>query len=169
VAIDDCSRIAHTKIQDSEAADAAVDYLLAAVRYYRSLGITIRRVLTDNGACYRSKKSAAMCRCPGSRHRVTRPYTPRTNGKTERSIQTALREWAYAFAYSNSEERGEQLPRWLHDYNWYRQYGSLNLKTPISTPRLSGDSLVRLHISPTIATRAAPLPTTSAELSTASS
>jgi len=84
VAVDDRSRIAHSKIQDSETANAAVDHLLAAVRYYRLLGITIRRVLTDNGSCYRSKKFAAMCRCLGIRHRFTRPYTPQTNGKTER-------------------------------------------------------------------------------------
>ena len=115
------------------------------MRYYRSLGVTIRRVLTDNGACYRSKKFAAMCRCLGIRHRFTRPYTPRTNGKAERFIQTALREWAYAFAYTNSTERGEHLPRWVHDYNWHRQHGSLNHKTPISTLGLSGDNLMRLH------------------------
>lgn len=145
VAIDDCSRIAHSKIQDSETADAAVDHLLAAVRYYRSLGVTIRRVLTDNGACYRSRKFAAMCRCLGIRHRFTRPYTPRTNGKAERFIQTALREWAYAFAYTNSTEREQHLPRWLHDYNWHRQHGSLNHQTPISTLGLSGDNLMRLH------------------------
>ncbi|MFM9816314.1 UNVERIFIED_CONTAM: integrase core domain-containing protein [Spiribacter pallidus] len=86
-----------------------------------------------------------MCRCLGIWHRFTRPYTPRTNGKAERFIQTALREWAYAFAYSNSEEREEHLPRWPHDYNWHRQHGSLNHQTPISTLGLSGDNLMRLH------------------------
>jgi transposase InsO family protein len=115
------------------------------VRYYRSLGVTIRRVLTDNGACYRSKKFAAMCRCLSILHRFTRPYTWRTNGKAERFIQTALREWADTFAFSSSGERGEHLPRWLHDYNWHRQHGSLNYQTPISTLGLSGDNLVTTH------------------------
>jgi transposase InsO family protein len=115
------------------------------VRYYAGLGITIRRVLTDNGPCYRSAACAHACLELGIRHRFTRPYTPRTNGKAERFIQTALREWAYAFAYAGSEQRAAHLPRWLHDYNWHRGHGSLDRQTPISVLGLPVDNPVRLH------------------------
>ena len=145
VAIDDRSRIAFTEVHSTEGKAAAIAHLHAAVRYYASLGITIRRVLTDNGPCYRSQAFARACAALGIRHRFTRPYTPRTNGKAERFIQTALREWAYAFTYANADERAAHLPRWLHDYNWHRQHGSLNHQPPISVLGLSGDNLVRLH------------------------
>ena len=145
VAIDDRSRIAYTELHSDERAPSAVAHLQAAVAYYRRLGVAIRRVLTDNGACYRSREFAEACRQLGIRHRFTRPYTPRTNGKAERFIQTALREWAYAFTYASSRQRAEHLPRWQHDYNWHRQHGSLNGKPPISVLGLTGDNLVRLH------------------------
>ena len=145
VAIDDRSRIAFTKTLTDETSASAITHLRQAVDYYASLGVTIRRVLTDNGPCYRSKAFARACAKLGIRHRFTRPYTPRTNGKAERFIQTALREWAYAFSYSNSRERAAHLPRWEHDYNWHRQHGSLNKKPPISVLGLSGDNLLRLH------------------------
>lgn len=86
-----------------------------------------------------------MCRFLRIRQRFTRPYTPQTNGKAERLIQTALREWAYTFASTKSTERGQHLPRWRHNYNWHRQHGSLNHKAPISTLGLSGDKFMRLH------------------------
>lgn len=146
VAIDDHSRIAHTEIHPCESSRSAIAHLHSAVRYYASLGVTIRRVLTDNGPCYRSKAFERACRELGLRHRFTRPYRPRTNGKAERFIQTALREWAYAFSYQNAEQRAAHLPRWLHDYNWHRQHGSLNHKTPISVLGLPEDNLMRLHI-----------------------
>lgn len=113
--------------------------------YYARLGITVRTVLTDNGSAYRSRAFAQACRRLGLRHRRTRPYRPRTNGKAERFIQTALREWAYAFAYINSAQRAAHLPRWLHDYNWHRRHGSLHGQTPISVLGLAEDNLVRLH------------------------
>jgi transposase InsO family protein len=146
VAIDDRSRIGFTEILADETSASAITHLHHAVRYYASLGVTVRRVLTDNGSCYRSKAFARACAELGIRHRFTRPYTPRTNGKAERFIQTALREWAYAFSYSNSRERAAHLPRWQHEYNWHRQHGSLNNKPPISVLGLSGDNLLRLHI-----------------------
>jgi len=145
VAIDDRSRIAFSAIHASEGKADAIAHLRAAVRYYATLGVTIRRMLTDNGPCYRSGAFERACHELGIRHRFTRPYTPRTNGKAERFIQTALREWAYAFAYPSSEQRAAHLPRWLHDYNWHRRHGSLNAQTPISVLGLPEDNLVRLH------------------------
>lgn len=146
VAIDDRSRIAFTQIYPDQAFPSAVAHLRTAVAYYRGLGVTVRRVLTDNGSCYRSRSFEAACAELGLRHRYTRPYTPRTNGKAERFIQTALREWAYAFSYQTSEERALHLPRWQHDYNWHRGHGSLKGKSPISVLGLTGDNLLRLHI-----------------------
>lgn len=145
VAIDDRSRVAFTEILPDEGKASAIAHLRAAVAYYASLGVPIRRLLTDNGPCYRSKAFAIVCQQLGLRHRFTRPYTPRTNGKAERFIQTALREWAYAFTYATSDERAAHLPRWLHDYNWHRQHGSLKYKPPISILGITGDNLMRLH------------------------
>jgi transposase InsO family protein len=146
VAIDDRSRIAFSQIHPDERFPSIVAHLRATVTYYRSLGIAVQRVLTDNGSGYRSKAFAAACAELGIRHRFTRPYTPRTNGKAERFIQTALREWAYAFTYQSSEERATHLPRWQHDYNWHRGHGSLSGKPPISILGLTVDNLMRLHI-----------------------
>lgn len=145
VAIDDRSRIAFTRILPTEGKASAIAHLREAVRYYAGLGVTIRRVLTDNGPCYRSKDFARTCAELGIRHRFTRPYSPQTNGKAERFIQTALREWAYAFSYRSAQERAGHLPRWMHDYNWHRQHGSLGNKPPISVLGLAEDNLLRLH------------------------
>lgn len=88
--------------------------------------------MTDNGTCYKSKAFAKACCDLGLKHIRTQPYTPRTNGKAERFIQTGLREWAYAVSYPTSNDRAEQLPIWLHRYNWHRPYRSLKSKMPIS-------------------------------------
>ena len=114
VAIDDHSRIAFSQMQADERGSSAAAFLKAAVNYYAGLGVTIRCVLTDNGACYRSADFRHTCRQLGIRQKFTRPYTPRTNGKAERFIQTAIREWAYAYAYQNSEQRISELPYWIH-------------------------------------------------------
>ena len=145
VAIDDHSRIAFAQILPHFTAADAVAFLLAAVAYYASLGITIRRLLTDNGHCYRSHAFRAAVLQLGLRHHFTRPYTPRTNGKAERLIQTALREWIYACSYLNSQERNAQLLPWLHYYNWHRPHGSLNRASPISRLGLERNNLLRLH------------------------
>jgi transposase InsO family protein len=145
VAIDDASRIAFAQVRPNEDAKSAVAFLEAALTYYRSLGISILRVMTDNGGCYTSKAFAKACRRLGLKHIRTRPYTPRTNGKAERFIQTALREWVYANTYSHSDERTAQLPAWLHRYNWHRPHGGINDQTPISRLALQQDNLVRLH------------------------
>jgi transposase InsO family protein len=145
VCIDDASRLAFSQILPDEKKESAVAFLKAAVAYYQSLGVTIARVMTDNGSCYRSKAFRKACSDLGLRHIRTRPYTPKTNGKAERFIQTALREWAYAQAYPNSDCRAAELPIWLHRYNWHRPHGGLKSKPPISRLDLTEDNLLRLH------------------------
>jgi len=120
--------------------ESAVAFLEAACAYYAKLGIRVERVMTDNGSCYRSKTFRLACKRLALRQIFTKPYTPRTNGKAERFIQTALREWAYARAYHNSDQRSAELPHWLHRYNWHRPHGSLKASTPISRLGLSGDN-----------------------------
>jgi transposase InsO family protein len=145
VCIDDHSRVAFTRILPDEKKESAVAFLQAAVAYYKCLGVTVECVMTDNGSCYRSKAFNKACKALGLKHIFTRPYTPRTNGKAERFIQTALREWAYARAYQNSDLRAQDLPLWQHRYNWHRPHASLKATTPISRLNLSEDNLMRLH------------------------
>lgn len=146
VCIDDASRVAFSRILKTERKACAVAFLKAAVAYYKSLGITVLRVMTDNGSCYRSRAFAKACQRLKLKHIRTKPYTPRTNGKAERFIQTSLREWAYARAYINSEQRAEELPFFMHRYNWHRPHASIGAKPPISRLSLTGDNLLRLHI-----------------------
>jgi len=145
VAIDDASRVAFSQIMPDEKAVSAVAFLKAAVAYYESLGIAVERVMTDNGPCYTSKAFQAACRKLGLKHVRTRPYTPRTNGKAERFIQTALREWAYAKAYPTSRHRADELAPWIHQYNWHRPHGGINHVVPISRLGRDKDNLLRLH------------------------
>jgi transposase InsO family protein len=145
VCIDDHSRIAFSEIKPDEKADSAVPFLKAAVAYYKSLGVTVTRVMTDNGSCYKAFAFRDACQHLGIKHIRTKPYTPKTNGKAERFIQTALREWAYAQAYPTSDRRAEELPIWLHQYNWHRPHGGIKSKTPISRLGLTEDNLLRLH------------------------
>src|ERR1700675_3737999 len=132
VAIDDNSRIAFAKIMPNERKRSATAFLKAALAYYESLGIKVERVMTDTGSCYKSFAFRRLCKRLGLKHIRTRPYTPKTNGKAERFIQTTLREWAYAKAYEHSDHRGAELPLWLHRYNWHRPHGSIGTKPPIS-------------------------------------
>jgi transposase InsO family protein len=145
VAIDDHSRIAFSAIFPDETAASTTAFLSQALAYYARLGIHFRALLTDNGPAYRSRLFAGTCRRLGLKHRFTRPYTPRTNGKAERFIRTALLEWAYARTYQNSLQRQEQLPRWIHEYNWHRPHASLNQNTPISRAGLDRNNLLTLH------------------------
>lgn len=145
VAIDDHSRVSHIRICPDETAASAWRSLIQVVRYFRSLGVRIERILTDNGGCYRSYPFTRCCRRLGIKHRRTKPYSPQTNGKAERFIQTALREWAYGHSYNTSEARAAELPRWLHHYNWHRRHGGIGGKTPISRLGLAEDNLLRLH------------------------
>ncbi|MDX3929521.1 MAG: IS481 family transposase [Shinella sp.] len=146
VCIDDASRVAFTSIFPDEKAVSAIAFLKAAVAYYRSLGITLTRVMTDNGSCYKAKDFARTCKALGLKHIRTKPYTPKTNGKAERFIQTALREWAYARSYPSSEARKSHLPHWTHMYNWHRPHGGIKSKTPISRLVLNRDNLLKIHI-----------------------
>ncbi len=116
-----------------------------AVAYYKSLGIKVERVMTDNGRCYKSFAFRDACIELGIKHIRTKPYTPKTNGKAERFIQTSLREWAYAQAYPTSDRRAEELPIWLHQYNWHRPHGSIGSMPPISRLALTRNNLLRLH------------------------
>ncbi len=144
LAIDDHSRVAFGSIEPDERGISACRALLQAARYYRGLGVRFERVLTDNGACYRSRSFRRLVHRLGMRHLRTRPYTPRTNGKAERLVQTCLREWAYARSYANSEQRAGALPGWLHHYNWHRLHASLGYKPPIT--RIPLNNVLGLHI-----------------------
>ena len=145
VAIDDHSRVAFTQILPDERKTSAVAFLKAAVAYYQNLGVSITRVMTDNGSCYISHAFARACKRLRIKHIRTKPYTPQTNGKAERFIQTALREWAYATAFETSQQRRQELPKWQHRYNWHRPHASLGLNTPISRIGLTGNNLLRTH------------------------
>ena len=146
VCIDDASRVAFSKIMKTERGHCAVAFLKTAVAYYKSLGITVLRVMTDNGSCYRSRAFAKACQRLKLKHIRTKPYTPRTNGKAERFIQTSLREWAYARAYLNSRQRARDLPFFMHRYNWHRPHASIGRVPPINRIGLTKDNLLRLHI-----------------------
>jgi transposase InsO family protein len=145
VAIDDHSRLAHAAIHPNEQAASAVAFLHQAVAHYRRFGVRLRRVMTDNGPCFYARAFAQACRELGLKHVRTRPYTPRTNGKAERFIQSSLREWAYGSVFTSSAHRAEHLPRWLHRYNWHRPHSSLGLKPPVSRLPLSRNNLLTLH------------------------
>lgn len=147
VCIDDASRIAFAKVMPSEKKGSAIAFLNAAIAYYESLGVKVERVMTDNGSCYKSFAFRRACKRLGLRHIRTKPYTPRTNGKAERFIQTSLREWAYAQAYQNSRERKAELPSWLHRYNWHRPHTGIDGKTPI-IDLAGGHALDPVHLPP---------------------
>jgi transposase InsO family protein len=145
IAIDDHSRIAFSAILPDQSHQSAMRFFLMARAHYARFGISIRRVLTDNGSCYKHWLFRKLLHYQQVKHRFTRPYTPRTNGKAERFIQTALREWAYARSYQNSVERELSLDLWLHDYNFHRPHASLNLNTPASRAGLNRNNLLSLH------------------------
>ena len=133
----------------NERKGSAVAFLKAAIAYYASLGVKVERVMTDNGSCYKSFAFRKACKRLGLKHIRTKPYTPKTNGKAERFIQTSLREWAYARAYNTSHQRAAELPRWLHRYNWHRPHGGIDSNThqqtrsdreqPVEAPHLARD------------------------------
>jgi transposase InsO family protein len=145
VAIDDASRVAYAQLLPDEDASCTVAFLRAAVAYYAGLGVRIKGVYTDNAKVYRGRDFAAACAQLALSHHYTRPYTPRTNGKAERFIQTCLREWAYARAYHRSHQRRDALPSWLHGYNWHRPHMSLAGLPPINRLGLTRNNLMRLH------------------------
>jgi transposase InsO family protein len=132
LAIDDHSRVSFALIKTDECGQSCADFLHEAVAYYASLGVRIDRVMTDNGSGYVSKAFRQACAELGVRHLRTRPYTPKTNGKAERFVQTSLREWAYARPYESSVQREAALQPFLHRYNWHRPHSALNRQPPMS-------------------------------------
>jgi transposase InsO family protein len=130
VCVDDATRLAYAEVLPDERGPTAATFLGRALEWFRSLGITVERVLSDNGACYRSTVHASACRGLGVRHLFTQPYRPRTNGKAERFIQTLQNRWAYGAVYGSSAERTAALPGWLTHYNFTRRHGSLGHRPP---------------------------------------
>jgi transposase InsO family protein len=130
VCIDDATRLAYAEVLADEKGPTAAGFLKRATAWFASMGITVERVLSDNGSCYRSKVHAATCKELGMRHLFTRPYRPRTNGKAERFIQTLQNKWAYGAIYGCSAERTAALSGWLDHYNFRRRHGSLGHRPP---------------------------------------
>jgi transposase InsO family protein len=145
VAIDDHARIGFTDMHSDETKASAVQFLQNTVAYFRSLGVRPKRLLTDNGSAFRSKDFAKACRLLNLKHSFTRPYRPQTNGKAERFIQSALREWAYGIPYNHSTERTAMLERWIHHYNWHRPHQGIKGSAPISRLPQSQNNLLTLH------------------------
>jgi transposase InsO family protein len=141
VCIDDHSRLAYAEVLPNERKETTTAFLARALDHFQALGVSVARIMTDNGSAYRSALIADLCRSRRMRHIFTRPYTPRTNGKAERFIQTAMREWAYARSYDHSQQRADALPAWLHSYNHHRSHRGIGDRTPIS--RLPPDNLLQ--------------------------
>jgi transposase InsO family protein len=145
VAVDDHARLGFTQMKPNERKDCAVAFLKAMVAWFARFGIKVRRILTDNGSAFRSKRFAAACRRLGIKHSFTRAYRPQTNGKAERFIQSALREWAYGIAYHHSSERTAMLSRWIHHYNWHRPHHGIGGLAPVSRLVRTRNNLLTLH------------------------
>ena len=145
VAVDDHARIGFTDMYPDERHASAVQFLHNMIAYFRSLGVRVRRILTDNGAAFHSGAFAAACGALGLKHKFTRAYRPQTNGKAERFIQSALREWAYGIAYNHSNERAAMLDRWIHHYNWHRPHQGIRGCAPMTRLRQSRNNLLTLH------------------------
>jgi transposase InsO family protein len=143
VAIDDHSRAGFVQMHVDERKGSAIEFLKATVAHYAAHGVTIKRLLTDNGSAYRSKLFNKTCQALGIKHSFTRPYTPQTNGKAERFIQTCLREWAYGRIWNNSHERTSWLPVFLDYYNNRRDHSALGHRPPAS--RLGGNNLLTIN------------------------
>ena len=135
VAVDDCSRLACAEVWPKEDGPSATAFLRHVIARFQGLGIQIERILTDNARCYRSQAFTAVCREHGIRQGFTRPYTPRTNGKAERFIQTLTRRWAYRRAYPTSAHRTAALRPWITLYNHQRPHRALGMRPPIARLR----------------------------------
>jgi transposase InsO family protein len=142
-AIDDRSRLAYTETLGDERGATAAGFLIRSVAWFAARGVTVERVLTDNGACYRSDAWREACRTGGVRHMRTRPFRPQTNGKVERFHRILVEEWAYIRPWWTETERQAGLAHFLHFYNHHRPHGSLNWRTPIS--QLNRDNLPDQH------------------------
>lgn len=135
VCIDDATRLAYVEVLPDEKTKTAIGFLRRALAFYRSHGITVQRLMTDNGSAYRSAAHAVACRALGIKHTRTQPYRPQTNGKAERFIRTMLQEWAYAAIYGSSPERAAALSGWIERYNYRRRHGALGHRPPIQRLR----------------------------------
>jgi transposase InsO family protein len=139
-AVDDCTRLGYSELLTDERKETAADFWKRANAYFESVGITVTRVLTDNGSCYRSKLFAEALG-EGIKHKRTRPYRPQTNGKVERFNRTMVEEWAYAKPYLSEAERAACFPQWLHTYNHHRGHTSLGGMSPADlVPNLRGQN-----------------------------
>ena len=146
VAVDDASRVTYAEVlRDERAATSAVPFLKRAVAYFARLGVRVQRVMTDNGSAYISRRHAHQCARLKLRHLRTRPYTPRTNGKVERMIQTLLREWAYALPFPTSSKRAKALKPWLAYYNLQRPHSALGHQPPSSRLPSLMNNVMRHH------------------------
>ena len=145
VAIDDHARIAYTELRPDESQENACRFLANAYAYYCSLNAKPKALLTDNGPAFRAKIFKSLCTRLELKQRYTRPYRPQTNGKAERFIQSALREWAYGFVYKSTSERAEMLHEWNHHYNWHRPHQGIGGKAPMSRLSFSRNNLLQLH------------------------
>lgn len=141
VAVDDASRLSYVEVLADERSEAACTFLTNAVSWFAKQDVRVERVMTDNGSAFRSRAFRDHCARLAVRHKRIRPYTPRTNGKAERFIQTLLREWAYRFAYDSSAERKRWLTPYVHFYNYHRAHSALGYNPPIS--RLDRNNLLR--------------------------
>jgi transposase InsO family protein len=145
VAIDDHARIGFSEVYDAENKASATQFLRNAYDYYRSLGVQPKAVLTDNGKVFSSTPFRQACTELALRKCFTRPYRPQTNGKAERFIQSALREWAYAFEYQTSQQRTDTLEDWMHHYNWHRPHQGIGGLAPMARLKTSRNNLLTLH------------------------
>lgn len=132
VCVDDCTRVAYAEVLPDEKAETATGFLERALTWFKARDVLVQRVMTDNGSCYRSNRFRRTVKAHGARHIYTRPYRPQTNGKAERFIQTAKREWAYRRAYRSSTIRTQMLPGFLNRYNGRRAHRALGNTTPLS-------------------------------------
>jgi transposase InsO family protein len=131
VAIDDCSRVAYLEVHADEQAQTVAGFTRRALAFYAGLGVSVERLMTDNGSGYRSRVFGEVLAAAGVAHTRTRPYRPATNGKAERLNLTIEREWAYATAYTSNQARLADLPAWLHDYNHHRPHRALQGRSPM--------------------------------------
>jgi transposase InsO family protein len=131
VAIDDASRLAYTELLPNERKESAIAFTNRAIDWFTQHGVTVERIMSDNGSAYKSFAFRDLLAERGIKHKRTRPYRPQTNGKAERFIQTSLREWAYAQPYQTSAARADAMLPWITEYNTRRPHSALNGKAPL--------------------------------------
>lgn len=145
VAIDDHSRTAFTRLYPDERRESAIGFLRAATDYFETLGVRIQRLITDNGPAFRSQDFGRACEALKIKQKFTRAYRPQTNGKAERFIQSALREWAYGRTYQCSAERGTALAHWNHFYNWHRPHHGIQCQVPMARISTNANNVLTIH------------------------